>query len=292
MDGLTAPGETRLGADGEHCPQCDAPLHSDQRYCLNCGRRRGAMRLPFADIVTPRATASTAHAAPPVQVGPGERSPLVALGALIALLLALGIGVLLGRGAGDGRSQAASAPIITVGVPATGAAAPATEQAAFVGDWPRGTEGYTISLTTLPATAAASEVTQAKQDATGKGASAVGALKSDEYPSLPAGQIIVYSGSYPTRAAATTALKRLRAAFPAAEVVHVASGAGGDAAASGRSPGRTRTPAQGSGGTTRDTPGYGKSTGKAPPTVQTPGTAPPVDDKPAGGGSGEATEIG
>ena len=34
-----------LGPAGEPCPACAAPLAADQRYCLECGARRGPARL-------------------------------------------------------------------------------------------------------------------------------------------------------------------------------------------------------------------------------------------------------
>ena len=37
----------RLGPDGEACATCGASLAADQRYCLNCGERRAATRVPF-----------------------------------------------------------------------------------------------------------------------------------------------------------------------------------------------------------------------------------------------------
>ena len=35
----------------ESCPNCGARMAADQRYCLNCGHRRGEPRLPFMDAV-------------------------------------------------------------------------------------------------------------------------------------------------------------------------------------------------------------------------------------------------
>ena len=36
---------------GEQCPSCGKPMATDQRYCLECGSRRGDPRLPFMDAV-------------------------------------------------------------------------------------------------------------------------------------------------------------------------------------------------------------------------------------------------
>ncbi len=35
----------------EQCPSCGAQMAADQRYCLECGLRRGDPRLPFMDAV-------------------------------------------------------------------------------------------------------------------------------------------------------------------------------------------------------------------------------------------------
>ena len=64
------------------------------------------------------------------------------------LLLAMGVGVLIGR-AGAGGGHAAPAQVITVGGATSGPAAGGSE-AAFAGDWPAGTNGYTVQLQTLP----------------------------------------------------------------------------------------------------------------------------------------------
>ena len=224
--------------------------------------------------------------APPVAApAPPERSPLVALGLLVALLLALGIGVLIGRGA-RGPEPVARAPVVNVSAaPAAGAP---TATAPVVSDWPAAKEGWTIQLSALPATATAAQLAQAKQDAAAAGATAVGALRSDEFAALPAGQIVVYSGAFSSKASATKALKPLRASFPQATVVHVSTTA---PAAPARDAAAQESPVPKK--STDLTPGeYQKRSKKLPDEVQSEGTAPPADNKAPGGGSGEATEIG
>jgi hypothetical protein len=113
-----------IAGSGDNCPNCGASLASDQRYCLNCGLRRGDPRLPFMDAVTfmesskrpPQATPAVTAAAPP------DRRPIMSANAsLVAgvatLVLAIGVGVLIGR-SGDGGASNAVAPapqIIRVG---------------------------------------------------------------------------------------------------------------------------------------------------------------------------------
>ena len=36
-----------LGNEGDTCPQCGSALATDQRYCLNCGSRRGEARVDY-----------------------------------------------------------------------------------------------------------------------------------------------------------------------------------------------------------------------------------------------------
>jgi hypothetical protein len=114
-----------LAGAGENCPTCGASLAPDQRYCLNCGQRRGDPRLPFMDAVTfmdasrrPQPQAATAENPPPA---PADRRPLLSANAsLVAgvatLVLAIGVGVLIGRTGDSGSSNVAAQPqIIKVG---------------------------------------------------------------------------------------------------------------------------------------------------------------------------------
>jgi hypothetical protein len=103
---------------GDQCTNCGSPLAPDQRYCVQCGQRRGQSRLPVAQAV--------ATAPAPRQ----SRAPrLTHNAALIAgvgtLLLALGVGVLIGRSGQKTSNAAGAAPqVITVGGSGgTGAAA-------------------------------------------------------------------------------------------------------------------------------------------------------------------------
>ena len=130
-----------LGLHGEPCATCGAPLAADQRYCLACGARRADARLPFRDILAnpgggPAPPASTS--APPVTPDSGRNGTLAALAGLGVVLLALGMGVLIGQ-AGKSDQAAQTTPQVinlrgaasTGGVPAaagtTGAAAGAAK---------------------------------------------------------------------------------------------------------------------------------------------------------------------
>jgi hypothetical protein len=112
-----------VASAGDKCSECGAKLAADQRYCVECGTRRGEARIPFMDgLLRP---APEAAAAPPRRP---RRVRMTANGTLIAgvgtLLLAMGIGVLIGRSGHDSSTKAAGAQVITVqGGGGTGAAA-------------------------------------------------------------------------------------------------------------------------------------------------------------------------
>jgi hypothetical protein len=109
-----------VSAGGEQCPSCGKPVAADQRYCLNCGQRCGEPRLPFMNAVTfmdSMKAPAQAEAAPPAQKQRRRLSPNAALIAGVGtLLLAMGVGVLIGHSGNDsGATSAAAAPqVITV----------------------------------------------------------------------------------------------------------------------------------------------------------------------------------
>jgi hypothetical protein len=123
---------TLVAGVGDTCTGCGARLAAEQRYCVECGERRGQSRLPFADALGQRA-----QAAPPPP--PRKSHRLTANGALIAgigtLILALGVGVLIGRSGNNNSSTKAAAPqvIHVTGGGATGAAAGGTTTASTTG---------------------------------------------------------------------------------------------------------------------------------------------------------------
>jgi hypothetical protein len=126
-----------LGEPNAPCRTCGSPLAADQRYCLQCGARRAEARLPFLDILAqqvPRGAgpaAATGPAAPPPGSWLGRMSTnTTAVAGVACLLLALGVGVLIG-GLGQHDSVAGATPqVISVGGAAPAPAAPAASTAA------------------------------------------------------------------------------------------------------------------------------------------------------------------
>ena len=112
-----------VAAAGDSCADCSAKLAADQRYCVECGTRRGEHRIPFMDAML--RPAPQAEATPPKKRG---RVRMTANGTFIAgvgtLLLAMGIGVLIGRSGHDSGSSK-NAQVITVQGGGTGSTAAA-----------------------------------------------------------------------------------------------------------------------------------------------------------------------
>jgi hypothetical protein len=172
------------------------------------------------------------------------------------LLLAMGVGVLIGR-SGSSKQPAAPTQVITVATPAsTGASATSAGEAAFTSSWPSATSGYTVQLQTLPQSGTAvSAVEAAKSAASAKGAKAVGALKSEEFSSLSAGSYVIYAGVDHKKSEAEKALAGLKKSFPGAKVISVSNG--GSSSSAGGSEPSTTSPG-----------GVGESESKpAPPSV-------------------------
>jgi len=221
------------------CSSCGAPLAGDQRYCLECGERRVPMSSLLFGATSSAPVAQPDGPAVPSSP-PGYQAPsgapqrnqtLMVIAGVGVLLLAMGVGVLIGR-AGSPKQVAAPAQVITVagGGGSVGTATTAASEASFTSDWPAGTSGYTVQLQALAQSGTSvSAVEAAKSSATAKGAKAVGALKSEEFSSLTSGNYVIYSGVYHQRAAAAKALRSLSKNFAGAKVIEVANGASGSA---------------------------------------------------------------
>jgi hypothetical protein len=103
-------------------------LASDQRYCLNCGARRGAPRIDFRrQLGTPAGRGEENGRAPVTESPPPpaaesrpqrDYTPLAAVGGIAVLGLMLLVGVLIGKG--DGGSEPAPAPVVVRGDEAEG----------------------------------------------------------------------------------------------------------------------------------------------------------------------------
>jgi hypothetical protein len=109
------PTQQFVGATvGDRCVGCGTPLATDQKYCLNCGERRGKPRFALGSSPAPAAAAPAATSRPPKKQRLSSSTALVA--GVGTLLLAMGVGVLIGHtDTGSSKNSSAPAQIITVG---------------------------------------------------------------------------------------------------------------------------------------------------------------------------------
>lgn len=120
LTSVPQPDLSPVKTDLEACGSCGTPMAGDQRYCLQCGERRGEPRLPFMDAVVLMEAVKRSQQPAPPQPPKRKRRGISPNAALITgvgtLLLALGIGVLIGRSGTHEVAQTAAAPqVITVG---------------------------------------------------------------------------------------------------------------------------------------------------------------------------------
>ena len=131
--GTRADGPTRelpvapAPASEDRCVNCGSPLAHDQRYCVECGERRGQSRFPTAqpsnEVRSRQVRSDRAARAPRASSG----TTLVA--GVGVLLLAIGLGVLIGRIGHNDNQKSGTAPaaqVITVQNGGGGTAAAAT----------------------------------------------------------------------------------------------------------------------------------------------------------------------
>ena len=134
----------------ERCAQCAAPLAPDQRYCLHCGAARAHVSGPIsgarpggsspgAASLAPTSPSGVPQSPPPGTPGVPPTTPpgfssasaanrtntLVLLAGVGVLLLAMGVGVLIGR-ASTGTAKVPPAQVISVGGAAAGSSTTAT----------------------------------------------------------------------------------------------------------------------------------------------------------------------
>ena len=120
-----------LGTEQSTCERCGSPLAADQRYCVVCGTRRGPSTLPDA-MRGSSGPQRPRRGSPPPKTG-GSTSPALTILAFIgALLLAMGVGILIGRST-NSNSKPQKVQVVTVGDGAGSGAStgtPATSDAA------------------------------------------------------------------------------------------------------------------------------------------------------------------
>jgi hypothetical protein len=200
----TAPGPTRDPAD-TLCAQCGAELADDQEWCLECGGARTMI-----------------HRAPDWRV------PVVVIGIVVASAIAVLVVALLNTSSNSNSGAAAQSPApaapvtstrtavattsasrspakTTATTGATTTATTGTTATANVAGWPAGLPGWTVVL----ASSHSQQVAYADASRVANAGIQVGVLDSTEHPKLAPGYWVVFSGRYPTQAAAAVAAERL-----------------------------------------------------------------------------------
>lgn len=131
--GSLPPAPALVKAPGESCPGCGSMIAAGQRYCIDCGERIGDPRLPVMDgralAQPPQPPAPpapyAAYGFPPPPAPRSKWSSGTAMLATIALLLlAMGVGVMIGN---NGDSKAAAQQPIVIGGTGTTAATGASD---------------------------------------------------------------------------------------------------------------------------------------------------------------------
>jgi hypothetical protein len=109
---------------GDRCVNCGAPLASDQRYCVNCGERRGKPRFALAEPAGDAAAAATP--AKPSSRRPRVSSGFTLIAGIATLLLAMGVGVLIGHNSAGSQPAAGAQQPVKIDLNGGGSAAAAS----------------------------------------------------------------------------------------------------------------------------------------------------------------------
>ncbi len=101
-------------ASPDRCVECGAEMAVDQRYCVECGNRRGPARFAL------QRPSKTSTAVVPVTAA-SSRPPALTLAAtgIVIALLALGVGVLIGH---DGKAKTVKVTVTGPSVASPGSA--------------------------------------------------------------------------------------------------------------------------------------------------------------------------
>ena len=224
----------------EACEHCAAPVETTQRYCLVCGTRRKHVFDPAARYLSGATSLARGKRVPGRAASPRrDRSfGLGVVAVVVAIPLAVAAGVLVGRAgthndAGLIAALKAQKPtVVSVGgvgggagsgVAGTAATAATAASSSTLSSTFSLTRGFTVELAAI-AHPTASAVSAAERTARAKGAPAVGLIASSALtlvPAPPAGDAVIYSGQFTSRAAADAAVAKLRRRFPSARVVAV-----------------------------------------------------------------------
>ena len=151
---------------GDRCSNCGAPLAHDQRYCVQCGERRGQSTFPQAQPATDVRSSRVRSTRAPRQPRLSSGATLVSF--VGVLLLAIGLGVLIGHlGKSTPAPKASSTPPVTIlqqggGGGTSAAATPAVTTASSPTSAPRHVTSATKKVQAKEKAVAASKAVQKK----------------------------------------------------------------------------------------------------------------------------------
>jgi hypothetical protein len=97
-----------VGQEGETCEQCGSVLATDQRYCLNCGWRRGESRVDYESRLNSGVEPANGAAAASSGAGNPQWTPAFAILAIALLGVMLLLGVLIGKKDNNGTQTVAA----------------------------------------------------------------------------------------------------------------------------------------------------------------------------------------
>ncbi len=200
------------------CPRCGAAHEPQQEYCLDCGARLPAGGGPPPQLGASRAVLSRRLGRRDCDRRRDRRAALE-----------------LGHRGGDDHDRSAAAhddrrddhrdDPDPAAAQTEAQTQPKPKPSGGLTTWPAGTNGYTVVLESIPSSAGAALPLAAARHAQRSGLPQVGVLASSSYASLHPGYSVVFSGVYPTSAAASAALPNAHArGFPSAYQARVATG--------------------------------------------------------------------
>jgi hypothetical protein len=129
-----------VGQEGDTCEQCGSVLATDQRYCLNCGWRRGESRVDYERRLNDGVQHANGTAPAASATANPQWTPAFAILAIALLGVMLLLGVLIGK-KGNDNTQTVAAQAAPTTTAATAATTPTTATTASKTKAPKGGAG-------------------------------------------------------------------------------------------------------------------------------------------------------
>ena len=233
-----APEAEKKAVELSSCEECGAPWTPSSATASAAGT--GARhRQPLGPVLR-RSARSSAGRAPGAAAGPqpsGARAAAVIF--FVLLPIAVAVGVLVGRGGSENNDDLIAAIEAAERGAAPAGGTLAADNSATIASTYTLDKGFTVMLKTLPAAETdQAAVDAATKEAEGGGASDVGIISPADFTTKPdqAGDYVVYSGEFKTKAEADKALAKLKPKFKDAIVLEVTRAPGASAARCSRRP--------------------------------------------------------